>query len=58
MSGRRWFLLPAGEKIAAADEGGELSEIRQRRPLIRPFGPPSPRRGEETSGGVAPHQAL
>ena len=43
------FFSPPGRRSRQRDEGGKGREIRQRCPLIRPFGPPSPRRGEETS---------
>ena len=50
------FLLPHGEKCRAlrGDEGALRQILRVRfgfAPLIRPFGPPSPRWGEETRSG-------
>ncbi|WP_210340069.1 hypothetical protein, partial [Rhizobium sp. P007] len=42
--------VPAGRSPRQRDEGGKLSENLRRYPLIRPFGPPSPPKGEETSG--------
>ncbi len=52
-SGCLSFLLPRGEKSAAAGLGGDGRDMRRACPLICPFGASSPRRGEETGGDAS-----
>ena len=45
---------PRRGEVRGSGMRGQASRYAEASPLIRPFGPPSPRRGEETGSNVAP----
>ncbi|CUX26527.1 hypothetical protein AGR7B_Cc30037 [Agrobacterium deltaense RV3] len=47
------FFSPRGRSPRQRDEGARVDVFGEGSPSIRPFGPPSPPRGEETGGTLS-----